>query len=35
VDSYLVAFFERFLLGVGGSELDQPPPTEVELELVR
>jgi hypothetical protein len=35
VDSYLVAFFERFLLGVGGSDLDQPPPAEVDLELVR
>ena len=30
-----VAFFERFLLGVGGSVLDQPPPPEVELELIR
>ena len=35
VDSYVVAFFERFLLGVGGSVLDQPPPPEVELELIR
>jgi hypothetical protein len=35
VDSYLVAFFERYLLGVGGSTLDQPPPPEVELELIR
>lgn len=35
VDSYLVAFFERFLLGVGGTELDQPPPAEVDLELIR
>jgi len=35
VDSYLVAFFERFLLGVGGADLDQPPPAEVDLELVR
>lgn len=34
VDSYVVAFFERFLLGVGGSVLDQPPPPEVDLELI-
>lgn len=34
LDSYLVAFFDRYLLGIGGSALDTPPPPEVELELI-
>jgi dienelactone hydrolase len=34
LDSYLVAFFDRYLLGLGGSALDAPPPPEVELELI-
>lgn len=34
VDDYLVAFFDRYLLGVGGAALDQPAPSEVELELI-
>jgi pimeloyl-ACP methyl ester carboxylesterase len=34
IDSYLVAFFDRYLLGLGGSALDAPPPPEVELELI-
>jgi predicted dienelactone hydrolase len=34
IDSYLVAFFDRYLLGIGGSALDAPPPPEVELELI-
>ncbi|MDH4115783.1 MAG: dienelactone hydrolase family protein [Acidimicrobiia bacterium] len=34
VDEYLVGFFERYLLGVGGSGLDQPPPPEVEFEVI-
>jgi predicted dienelactone hydrolase len=32
--AYLVAFFDRYLLGVGGAALDQPPPPEVEFEVV-
>lgn len=34
VDSYLVAFFDRYLLGLGGAALDEPPPPEVELEFI-
>jgi pimeloyl-ACP methyl ester carboxylesterase len=34
VDGYLVSFFERYLLGVGGTALDQPPPSEVEFEYI-
>jgi predicted dienelactone hydrolase len=34
VHNYLVAFFDRYLLGVGGATLDQPPPPEVEFEVV-
>jgi hypothetical protein len=34
IDSYLVAFFDRYLLGLGGAALNEPPPPEVELELI-
>jgi dienelactone hydrolase len=34
VDDYLIAFFDRYLLGVGGAALDQPAPPEVELEVI-
>jgi dienelactone hydrolase len=32
LDAYLVAFFDRTLLGLGGAALDAPAPPEVDLE---
>ena len=34
LDEYLVAFFQRYLFGVGGAALDDPPPAEVTLEVI-
>src|SRR5690606_37677408 len=34
VDTYLTAFFQRHLLGFGGSALDEPTPPEVTLEFL-
>jgi predicted dienelactone hydrolase len=34
VDTYLTAFFQRHLLGSGGSALDEPTPAEVSLEFL-
>lgn len=34
VEDYLVAFFDRHLLGIGGAALDDPPPSEVDFELI-
>jgi len=34
LDTYLTAFFERYLLGSGGSALGEPPPAEVDLEFL-
>ena len=34
LDDYLVGFFDRYLLGIGGSVLDEVPPPEVTLELI-
>ena len=34
VDTYLTAFFQRYLLGTGGAALDEPPPAEVSLEFL-
>lgn len=34
LDDYLVGFFDRFLLEVGGAALDQPPPPEVDFEVI-
>lgn len=34
LDSYLVAFFDRTLLGLGGAALDAPPRPGVDLELL-
>ena len=33
LDDYLVGFFDRYLLGVGGAVLDEPPPVEATLEV--
>ena len=34
IDDYLTAFFDRYLFGVGGAVLDEPPPPEVTLEVI-
>ncbi len=34
IDEYLVAFFQRYLFGVGGAALDDPPPSEVSIEVI-
>lgn len=34
VDTYLTAFFQRYLSGDGGSALDEPPPPEVMVEFL-
>ncbi|MDX1448545.1 MAG: dienelactone hydrolase family protein [Acidimicrobiia bacterium] len=34
VDTYLTAFFQRYLTGSGGAALDEPSPTEVMLEFL-
>jgi hypothetical protein len=34
IDTYLTAFFQRHLLGTGGSALDEATPPEVSLEFL-
>ncbi len=34
IDDYLTGFFDRYLFGVGGAVLDEPPPPEVTLEVI-
>ncbi|MEX2424509.1 MAG: dienelactone hydrolase family protein [Acidimicrobiia bacterium] len=34
IDTYLTAFFQRHLMGTGGSALDESPPAEVSLEFL-
>jgi hypothetical protein len=34
IDTYLTAFFQRYLLGVGGTALDEGPPPEVTLDFL-
>ena len=33
LDDYLNAFFDRYLLGVGGALLDETPPPEMAIEV--
>jgi hypothetical protein len=34
IDTYLTGFFQRFLLGVGGTALDERPPSEVTIDFL-